>query len=296
MRSARTNAASMELREQRILLLGAAGTLGNALRNVLEGYDLVAWDADDLRLDDLDRIEPALRRVQPTVVINAAAFTAVDEAEQNEAPAKKINGAAVGAIARTCAALGAKLVQFSTDYVFGGEHPTGYDEEAQPNPLNAYGRSKLLGERLVPASGCDYLLIRTSRLFGHPRETSGVKKNFIQLMIERSTTSSTIEVVDDETASPTYAPDLAEATVALLDDNERGIVHRTNDGSCTWFGFAQEIFSQLKKRVILVPVPSARFPRPAPRPRFSVLHSIKFPPLRRWQEALQMYLLTMANA
>lgn len=279
----------MELRKERILLLGAAGTLGSAFQNLLQGTNLVAWDAENLRLDDVDGIAPALDRVQPTVLINTAAFTAVDDAEQNEALAKKINGEAVGEIARTCTALTATFVQFSTDYVFDGQRLEGYSEDASPHPLNAYGRSKFLGEQLLQASGCEYLLIRTSRLFGHARGAKS-KKNFIDQMIERAKSHSTIEVVDDETASPTSAPDLAEATLALLHENARGIVHRTNDGTCTWFGFAQEIFSQLQKDVTLVPVSSTRFPRPAPRPRFSALLSRKFSPLRPWQQALRDYL------
>ncbi len=275
--------------KERLLLLGAAGTLGSAFQAILKGSDLVAWDKADLRLDHLDQIEPALRQVMPTVVINAAAFTQVDEAERHEDQARLINTEAVGELARVCAKRRAVMVQFSTDYVFDGMTSSGYDEDAVPHPLNAYGRTKLAGEHLLRSSGCEYLLVRTSRLFGHSGSPRS-KKNFVAAMIELAQTDSTIEVVDDEIASPTYAPDLAAATLALLRKNERGIVHRTNHGSCTWFGWAQEIFAQLSKRVTLVPVPAWRFHRPARRPRFSELTSSRFPPLRPWPEALHDYL------
>ncbi|MBI4089767.1 MAG: dTDP-4-dehydrorhamnose reductase [Candidatus Kerfeldbacteria bacterium] len=276
----------------RILLVGAQGTLGTALQPAFHDQELVAWDQTDIDLSDLSSIAPKVQSVQPQLVINAAAFTDVDRAEQDEPRATAINGSAVGELAAVCAKIGVTLVQLSTDYVFDGRQTNGYDESAEPAPLSAYGRSKYRGEQLLQQRGRDWILVRTSRLFGQARGTSS-KLDFVQRMLQQATQSDMLSVVDDEISSPTYAEDLAQAVAALIDSKVRGVVHRTNDGACTWYEFAREIFAQAGVSVKLEPVPASAFPRPAVRPKYSVLRSTKLPPLRHWREAVGDYVRTL---
>lgn len=276
----------------KVLLIGADGTLGTALSELLKDRGLVRWTQADVDLTD-SGLRKAVVAASPTLVINAAAYTDVDGAEKNGHLAEIINGTAVGEIAMACRDLGVTMVHFSTDYVFNGETDAGYTEDDVPDPRNTYGRTKLLGERLLQQYAPSYLLIRTSRLFGSPATQGGAKQNFIMKMIELSRTKNELKVVDDEIASPTYAADLAQSSVALIDKNVRGVFHRTNDGACTWYAFAEEIFRQLHREISLLPARGTEFPRPAQRPRNSTLRTTKAPPLRRWQAALNAYLATL---
>lgn len=274
----------------KILLIGSDGTLGTAFRTLIEpSYELVAWTMGDCDLTDCESIGTKLSVVAPDVIINASAYTDVDGAESHERIATLINGDAVGRIASYCASEHATLVHFSTDYVFPGTAGTGYAEYDVPKPVNAYGRSKLHGEMLLRESGCNYLCIRTSRLFGRSSTPKG-KKSFIDKMLELAGHTPTISVVNDERTSPTYANDLVQATLGLIRDGARGLYHRTNDGDCTWYEFAQKIFSIVQLPVALVPVQGSAFPRPAERPVCSTLRSTKLPKLRPWQESLKEYL------
>ncbi len=276
----------------KVLLVGSDGTLGTSLRHVSHaGFDIVPWTMKNCDLTDLASIGPKLSVESPAIIINASAFTDVDGAELNEQTATLINGDAVGQMASYCMAHGILLVHFSTDYVFSGDHAQAYAEQDVPDPINAYGRSKLKGEQLIKESGCQFICIRTSRLFGRASSTQG-KKNFIEKMLELAHRTSTISVVDDERTSPTYADDLAVTTFDLIRSDARGIFHRTNDGECTWYEFAREIFSISKLPVTLVPVAGASFPRPAKRPAHSTLVSTKLSPLRNWKEPLREYLFT----
>lgn len=274
----------------RILLLGSDGTLGTALAVVFQDATLIMPSPSEVNFEKDESITVGVEQTAPNLVINAAAYTAVDDAERERDRAMRINGQAVGALADACAKRRVPLVHYSTDYVFAGNDQRGYNEQDIPAAGNAYGQSKLLGERLLVQSGAAFLLIRTSRLYGQSGEGSRTKKNFVTLMIEQARTRDQIEVVNDERASPTYALDLAQATRQLVDSGAGGIFHRTNDGSCTWYEFAREIFSEIGWRGKLVPVPGSRFPRPAPRPSSSVLLTTKLPPLRSWQAALKDYL------
>lgn len=275
-----------------ILLIGADGTLGTALSELLNDRDLIRWTQRDIDLTSPD-VRQRIVSLSPSMVINAAAFTDVDGSESNEALADKINATAVGEIAKACHDLGSTMVHFSTDYVFGGESSCGYAEDDTPNPINAYGRTKLNGERRLIDIGPRYFLIRTSRLFGRRGMSGGTKQNFIDKMIELSATKKELMVVDDETTSPTYANDLARSTVQLFENNEPGIYHRTNDGACTWYSFAQEIFKRIDRPIMLTPVQGSHFPRPAQRPRNSTLISTKLEPLRSWQSSLAEYMTTL---
>lgn len=279
----------------KVLITGSDGTLGTALQRVFAAEQVTAWTLSDLDLSELDSIAGKVTSIQPELVINAAAFTDVDRAEQDERSATAINGDAVGTLAAVCASLGTRLVQFSTDYVFDGRQASGYDEQAVPAPVSAYGRSKYRGEQLLRQRGRDWLLIRTSRLFGRASGADS-KLDFVRRMLALAKTQDIITVVDDETSSPTYVEDLAGAVATLVVAKANGVFHRTNDGSCTWYAFAKEVFAQAGLSVTLKPVSASAFPRPAARPQFSVLRSSKLPPLRPWAVALGDYLRTLGVA
>jgi len=273
----------------KVLLLGSDGTLGTSLQGVDHaGYDLVPWTVENCDLTDLPSITAHLAEESPDAIINASAYTDVDGAEKNEGLATLINGEAVGQIAMYCASHGTPLIHFSTDYVFSGSTMVGYTEQDVPSPINAYGRSKLKGETLIAESRCPYLCIRTSRLFGKSSAVQG-KRNFIDTILERAQRHTTISVVDDERTSPTFADDLARSTFELLSSAARGIYHRTNDGDCTWFEFAKEVFSIVQLPVTLIPVRGSAFARAARRPACSTLKTTKAPPLRTWKESLKEY-------
>jgi dTDP-4-dehydrorhamnose reductase len=209
----------------------------------------------------------------------------VDGAEQEEALATAVNGNGVGFLAQEAAKAGARLVHFSTDYVFAGEKETGYTENDAPAPLNAYGRSKLAGEQALQRTTKDLLLIRSAWLYG----PSG--KNFVDTMRQKMKAGEPLRVVNDQEGSPTFTEDLVEATLALLMRNApSGIYHLVNSGRTTWFGLAEEIQKTLGTTSELIPVPSAEFPRPASRPRYSVLQNAKTDPLPAWEDALTRYL------
>lgn len=274
------------------LLIGSDGTLGTSLARLWSHNDngtLIRWTKRECDLTRPETILPALQSVHPQVVINAAAYTDVDGAEQNQSLAYAINGVAVGEIARACDHVGAVLFHYSTDYVFDGTAPSAYAEDDLPNPINVYGASKLEGERRIRASGCEQCIIRTSRIFGAPGSAGG-KQSFIDKMVSLSRTNTTLSVVNDETTSPTFSDDLAAATVECIRTHRRGIVHRSNDGSCTWYVFAQELFSILGMHTTLLPVSGDAFPRPARRPRNSTLVSTTLAPLRSWQSAMREFL------
>ncbi len=278
-----------------ILLIGADGTLGTALSEVFRNERLIRWTQREVDLTSSD-LRRRVTAVSPSIVINAAAYTDVDGAETNESLADAINATAVGEIAKACHDLGSTVVHYSTDYVFDGSSSRGYAEDAIPHPINAYGRTKLHGERLLVDAAPRYFIVRTSRLFGRHGMKSGAKQNFIDKMIALSDTKSELSVVDDETTSPTYAADLARSTLDLLEHYEPGVYHRTNDGSCTWHAFALEIFRILGRSITLKPVSGSSFPRPAKRPAQSTLVSTKVAPLRRWQPALSDYIASLTIA
>lgn len=280
----------------RVAIIGAKGMLGQELIRVFPDADVLAWDTAEIDITNAEMVRERITGAQPTVIINAAAYNAVDRAEEEQEVAERVNGTAVEYLASAAASIGATLVHYSTDNVFDGMRREGYKEDDITSPISAYGRSKRMGEdalRSASAAHPDlrWYLIRTSRLFGVPASSAGAKRSFVETMIILSKTRERIEAVDAEMASPTYAPDLAVATHAIvMDQCPSGIYHRTNDGVCTWYGFAQEIFRQIDWRGELVPVSADAFPRPAARPAYSVLQTTKLPPLRRWEIALEEYI------
>ncbi len=292
----------------KILILGANGVLGQSLKSIFTGssrYSTITWDKENLDITNKQAVLRQIQAIQPDVVINAAAYTDVDAAEKNQELAMKVNGEAVGFLAEASRCLGALFVHISTDYVFGQESKQGYKEDDIPQkPLNVYGKSKLLGEKLLlreEPKGLKYYLIRTSWLFGKAqllqKHNSPIKKNFVDAMLALAKTRKELSIVDDQHGKATYAEDLANTIQRLVEQNAQpGIYHFTNEPALTWYSFAKEIFAVQKQLnphfnvPKIFPVSSKEFPRPAKRPHFSVLLNTKLPKGRNIKEALQGYL------
>lgn len=265
------------------LVIGSRGQLGTDLMSVL-GSRAVGLDVPEIDITDPSSVNSAVRELAPDVVVNCAAYTAVDAAEADEATALAINGDGVANIASACP--GARLVQVSTDYVFDGTSTSPYAEEATPAPRSAYGRTKLAGERAALAHPHAYVL-RTAWLYGAHGE------NFVKTMLHLERTRETVSVVDDQIGQPTWSMDLARQIDLLLrGDAPSGVYHATNAGRASWYEFARAIFERTGAdpgRV--VPTTTAAFPRPAPRPANSVLGHHRWAqaglePMRSWDDAL----------
>lgn len=273
----------------KILIVGAKGMLGHELGQVFLDCKPVLWSKDDLDITNEFQVNKKITNLSPELIINAAAYTSVDDCEVNEGLATKINGQAVGYLAEVANKIGAKLVHYSTDYVFDGQNKEGYVEDDAPNPISAYGRSKLVGEQLLKqvrddADNFNYYIIRTAWLYGMRG------KNFVKTMLTLADKDKPIKVIDDQIGSPTYAYDLAIATRELVESKKSsGIYHRTNNGQTSWYGFAKEIFEVFNKNIDLSPCTTKEYPLPAKRPACSVLRNTKLKPMRSWQEALRAY-------
>jgi dTDP-4-dehydrorhamnose reductase len=281
----------------RILIIGSSGMLGQELvREFRENnYEVLAWDKSELDITDEEIVLDKIKNVKPEIVINAAAYNAVDKIEESEEDKKianKINGYAVGYLARAANDINAIFVHYSTDYVFGGRKVGGYKEDDKPNPESEYAKSKLLGEEeLLKNNSQNFYLVRTSRLFGKPASSAGAKKSFVDTMLQLAETKNSLEIIDEELGSPTYVYDLAKRTREIIEEKKPyGIYHVTNSGACTWYGWAKKIFEVSEKNISLIPVPATKFPRPAKRPPYSVLLNTKLPEMRSWEEALLEYL------
>jgi len=249
-----------------IIVTGADGQLGTVLRSELGGR-ATYLTREDLDLTDLPAIAPTIRSLSPDVLINCAAFTNVDGAESDEETANTVNGYAVGEMAAVCRAIGGRFVTFSTDYVFDGEKGSPYVESDEPNPINAYGRSKLLGEQLGVEAHPETLLVRTSWLF------SGTHPSFVRTMLSLLSKGD-VSVVDDQLGRPTSVDDLALAVVEALDLGVTGLLHLTNDGIATWYELAREMATIAGLDTERVqPCATQDYPTPAARPKNSVLES-----------------------
>lgn len=244
----------------RTLLTGRNGQVGWELERRLD--DVLATDRATLDLADSDGVSKFVRTANPGLIVNAAAYTAVDKAESEQDLAMRINGIAPGVLAEEAKRLGALLVHYSTDYVFDGEKTAPYLEEDRTNPLSVYGASKLEGERRIAASGCRHLILRTSWVYA-PRG-----KNFFLTM---KNAKQPLRVVDDQRGVPTSSRFLAEKTIALIGKAE-GVLHLVPSGTTTWYGFAREI---LGEKAEIMPIRSSEYPTPARRPANSVLDNRK---------------------
>jgi dTDP-4-dehydrorhamnose reductase len=275
----------------RILLLGHKGMLGSDLLLKLNlQHEVVGMDKEEIDIVSADECEKAIKETKPDILINAAAYTNVDGCETAKEECFAVNAEAVKNIAEVCRNKNIRIIHFSTDYVFDGTGTRPYKEDDRCNPINAYGESKLAGERYLKSLADDYLLIRTSWLYG-------VKgKNFVQTILEKAKTTPMLSVVDDQVGSPTYTKDLAVAVDLLINQNLKGIFHVTNRGSCSWYQFAVKILQESGlDDVTVIPIKSDKLPRPALRPAYSVLSMQKFiattgKTMQPWQLALQDYL------
>lgn len=258
-----------------ILLLGATGQVGHALREPLADLGTVtAPDRSAIDLTSTDSIRTAVREAAPDVVVNAAAYTDVDQAEDDFERAHVVNARAPGVLAEATAEVGGWLVHYSTDYVFDGTKTVPYEEDDAPRPLNSYGRTKRAGEEAVRAGTDRYLLLRTSWVYSDRRS------NFLRSMLQLADEHDTLTVVDDQIGTPTSADWIAEATGTLLRrlqagpeaDALSGLYHLAGAGQTSWYGFAQAIFEQFGQDDVTVePVPSTEYPTPVPRPAYTVL-------------------------
>ena len=253
------------------------------------GSKLTAWDIEELDIRNAAAVDAAMRDVRPGVVINSAAYTDVDGCENNLEAAMTANAEAPGVLAAACKAAGAKLVHFSTDFVFDGSAEVPYLPEDKANPLSAYGRSKWQGEQAIRSAGGPHLIIRTSWLFGP------AGRNFVEAILARAQADEPLKVVNDQFGRPTIAEDLADAVVRLLDVGAEQTVHFANSGRCSWFEFAREIVRQSGSRSTVTAISSEELNRPAKRPAFSVLDTSGYTALTghepdNWQSALTRYL------
>jgi dTDP-4-dehydrorhamnose reductase len=276
-----------------IAVLGAHGQLGRDLTPRLGAVSLTRSQVD---LSKPDTIAAAMQSLRPDVLVNCAAYNFVDQAESEPDAAMAVNAWGVRALAQSCREVKCKLVQFSTDYVFGldSQRTTPLSETDAPGPVSVYGISKLAGEYAVLAADSGNLVVRTCGLYG-AWGSGGKGGNFVETMLKMAGEGKALQVVNDQRCTPSSTADVADTTVALIRANAAGLIHLTNAGSCTWFEFAAEIFRQSKLTVDLSPTTSEAYKRPARRPPYSVLSNEKLTTVgvgkpRPWQEALAAYL------
>ena len=273
----------------KLLVTGAKGMLGQAVVAATEksGDQTLALGRGELDITDAAAVTATIDQFEPDALINCAAWTDVDGAEAEEAAATEINGAGAANVAASCEASGVRLVHVSTDYVFDGAATEPYLESDPVSPQSAYGRSKLAGEAAIEAAGGDYAIVRTAWLFG----AGG--SNFVDTMLRLGGEREQIEVVTDQIGCPTWTGHLAPALIACAAADETGIFHAVGGGRCSWFELASETISLAGLDCKVQPTTTESFPRPAPRPAFSVLGSERGDEaivLPDWHEGLRGYL------
>jgi dTDP-4-dehydrorhamnose reductase len=276
----------------KILITGAGGMLATALEAILSpSFRVTALTEKQLDITDKDAVMKSIREAKPDVLINAAAYTAVDRCEQEQDTANRVNGTAVGYLAQAAQLTGSRVIHISTDYVFDGEKDGPYTEEDTPNPVSVYGISKLMGEQELMKFTDNYIIIRTQWLYGE----NG--RNFVDTIIQLAQQKDELKVVDDQYGSPTYTKDLASVVRWFAEQGEiKGrIFNFSNEGIVSWFGFAREIVKLSGIKTNIIPVDSAGFPRPARRPHNSALDKtavkrITKIDIRPWYDALYEYM------
>jgi dTDP-4-dehydrorhamnose reductase len=288
-----------------ILLFGRDGQLGTALSERLQAIDgFKAYGKGDLDLRNLTLLRQTILQKKPRIILNAAAYTAVDQAESDQEAANIINGEAPGVMAMAAQAIDALLVHYSTDYVFDGNASVPYGEDAPTCPLGIYGKTKLAGEHSIRAAGGAHLIIRTAWLY------SFVGKNFLRTILRRAAERDELRVVNDQTGSPTYAATVAEASLKMVsqvinksvDDTNTGTFHMTCQGAATWYSFSQKIMQLANKsQVKVTPITTAEYPTPARRPAYSVLDNSKLArvfgiTLPHWEQALKQCMMEHESA
>ena len=283
----------------KILLTGASGQVGYELQRSLQALgQVVALDRARMDLSDLDQVRDVVRAVRPGLIVNPAAYTAVDKAESEPALAQRVNAEAPAVMAAEARLLGAAMVHYSTDYVFDGAKQGAYVETDPTNPINVYGQTKLAGELAVAAAGIPHLILRTSWVYGMRG------KNFLQTMLRLGRERDELRVVADQTGAPTWSRTIADTTAVLLAqaraggqgwwEQNSGIYHLSNQGQTTWHGFTEAIVAQAGLQCKVVAIGSAEYPTPAKRPGNSLMSSDKliqrFCAIPEWEQALSLCL------
>ncbi len=265
----------------KILVTGRNGQVGGALQHALAGLgEIVTLDRTQLDLSNVDATREVIRTIRPNLIVNAAAYTAVDLAETDEALAYRINAEAPGVIAEEAKRLGAGMIHYSTDYVYDGGKSGAWLETDATGPLSAYGRSKLAGEQAITAVGLPHVILRTSWVYG----LHG--KNFLLTMLRLAQSRPELSIVNDQVGAPTWSVTIAEATASIIKkfpdlsavEHLSGIYHLCARGQTSWFGFAEKIFahSLIQQKPTLHPITTADYPTPAVRPKNSVMNTDKF--------------------
>jgi len=294
----------------RVLVFGRTGQLGWELRHKLVCLGPVARiDTPDVDFTRPETIRDAVRAAEPAVIVNAAAYTAVDKAESEPELAMEINGAAPGVLAEEAKRLGSLLVHYSTDYVYDGTKQGAYVETDATNPLNVYGKTKLAGDEAIAAVGCEHLILRTSWVYG------ARGNNFLLTMLRLSREREELRIVDDQTGAPTSSECIAQATADIVAQvlapaggglqGRSGLYNLTCAGSTTWFGFAKALLEKSADGLgagtpTLIPIPTSEFPRPATRPKNSRLSCARLGEtfglrMPDWEEALTLVLETLGD-
>lgn len=275
-----------------ILVTGANGQLGREMQRLsaVSPNNYTFTDVAELDVTDAGAVRQAVAQTRAEVIVNCAAYTNVERAEEDEEAADRLNRGAAENLARAAEANGATLIHVSTDYVFDGTAHTPYTEDGTPSPLGAYGRTKLAGERAVMASGCRYLIFRTAWLY------SEYGHNFLKTMLRLTSERDTLQVVFDQIGTPTYAGDLALALFSIIESERyagnEGVYHFTDEGVCSWYDFATEIAAAAgHDKCRIIPCHTSEFPTKATRPAYSVLDKTKFKETFRmdiphWREAM----------
>lgn len=280
----------------RTVVVGSNGQLGSDVTRAFvdAGCEVYGVNHSEIEIADIDSVRGGLNAFRPAVVVNTAAMHNVEECERQPERAMAVNGEGAKNLAVTCRELGALLIHVSTDYVFDGVKKSPYVEDDAPNPLNTYGRSKLIGEQHVREIADRHFVVRASALYGKsPCRAKGL--NFVELMLKLGRERDEVRVVDHEVVSPTTTLDLARHLVLLARSEAYGLYHATAEGSCSWYAFAREIFSAAGVKTRLAVAAPGEFPGKVPRPAYSVLENAglktqRLNSFKTWQEGLHEYL------
>ena len=275
----------------KVLVTGTKGQLGYDVAKELSQleHDVFAFSREGFDITDQQQVNHVIGEIKPDVIIHAAAYTKVDQAEIDKDQAYLVNAFGTRNLAVAAENIGAKLCYISTDYVFNGKGQSPYHEYADTCPLGVYGHSKYAGEELVKTLSTKYFIVRTAWVYGMNGQ------NFVKTMLKLAHEKDELGVVHDQVGSPTYTVDLAKFLIELVQTEKYGIYHGTNSGSCSWYEFAKAIFEEAGIAIKVNPLTTEQFPRPAQRPAYSVLGDMAlrlngFTPLRHWREALQCFL------
>lgn len=280
---------------KKVLITGAKGQLGRALARILQiEYEIFLYDVEEMDITSEQDTLTAIMKIQPECIIHCAAFTRVDDCESMEEQAYLANATGAGNVAKAAAKCGAELIHISTDYIFDGEgiledgKVRPYRESDSPNPINAYGRTKLAGERLVQQHCEKAYIARTAWLYGEGN-------NFVRTMLRLARTGKPVRVVNDQRGNPTSTMELARAIKKMMFTGKYGIYHATCEGECTWYKFAKRIFELADLTVALISITTDEYPTPAKRPKYSVLEKGTLRQklgysMADWEQALAEYM------